>query len=196
MTNIYSKLHEWRLTKDFNYDYAIIDLARNRTFGLFDDIYPGFNLYNIFQQLPVKYLFLKVAQKDLATVLNVYLDSQFEFKYCIPWAKVPMTMTTINNLTNKLKPSIDFVLVFQLPGQRNIKSFLSSLIIDIDKINELNTWEKNLVVNFNNINYNGIIITEDGFIAEAKTLIPITKTQTRIDLFGMEDRVNVDDDVD
>lgn len=183
---MYSKLHEWIKSKSLTADYAIIDVARNRHLEMLDEIYEGFNLIDLFHKIDADYIILKVSENYLPSVLSLYVECSQELKYIIPWIKLPFNDASLLNVTTKMKKCVDYVLVLQRSGCRNLKSLFSSVIIEPDKYNELGTWEKQLILNFNENNLSGIVITSDGYISDAKSLISTNKNYNRINLFEGE----------
>lgn len=150
---------------------------------MLDSLYENFTLNDIFYNTDLQYLILKVSPEALSLIFNAYSESIYEFKFIIPWIKSNFDDNSMISITNKLKKCVDYIIVFQRSGTRNIKSFLSSIVIETDKGNELNNWEKNLIINFSSLDYNGIIITQDGFITKTSDLISTSKYRSKINLF-------------
>lgn len=140
-------------------------------------------MIDIFQRLNSDYLFLKVNAGILTEVFNIYQESSYEFQCIVPWIKVPFEEVTIIELTSKYKDVVDYLLVYQKPSVKSIKSKLKTFIIEQDLITTMNNWEKDLIISMSQLGYTGIYVTSDGFLDTASNLMKSKHGDSRVELF-------------
>lgn len=156
-----------------NVKYVLANIDTQEDYTPMGNIYSDVTLYDLFQSLDVNYLILCVPSHMLPSVFNTYVDSNYLFKYLIPWVKINYDDTSLINVTTKLKYCMDYVVVFQKPLTRNIKSTLQTLIIEPESPFCINEWQKKLIKSFSNIEYEGLFITNSGEVINSNEFLEI-----------------------
>ncbi len=158
-------------------------MSRIKTLRIQDFIYNNVKLIDVFQKLNSDYLFLKVNQSILPEVFNIYQESSYELQCVIPWLKIPFEEVTIIELTSKYRDVVDYLMVYQKPQTKSIKSRLKTIIIEQDLVTTMNHWEKDLIINLCQQGFTGIYVTSDGYIDSASNIMKLKHGDSKVKLF-------------
>lgn len=165
-------------------DYAILDLSAIRNLRIENYIYEDVRLIDVFQDLNSDYLFLKVTPALLPSVFTIYQESYYEFQHLIPWIKTSFDELAIIDLTSKFKGLIDYVVVFQKPSVKSIRSKISNLIIEPDLVTTMNGWERCLIKGLSDIGFNnGVYVTSGGDMYTCESDVPVNSFDKKVNLF-------------
>lgn len=164
-------------------DYALIDLSRLRTIRIEDAIFQDVKLIDIFQKLNSNYLFFKINSVLFPYIFTIYQESSYDFQFVIPWIKMDFYDYSKIYFDYKFKGIIDYIVVFQKPFTKSIKSKLRNTIIEEDLITTLNHWEKELISELSCQGYEGIYVTSDGCVYKSNDIVKTTLDNSRIELF-------------
>lgn len=180
---VFNNFHSLLSSKE-HIDYAIVDISAIKSLRIENYIYDNVKLIDVFQELNSDYLFLKVSQILLPTVFSIYQESFYEFQHLIPWVKTSFDELAIIDLNSKFRGLIDYLVVFQKPSAKSIKSKLSNLIIEPDLITTMNSWERLLIRGLSEMGINdGVYVTSTGDMYQCDLEAPITNSGKKIDLF-------------
>lgn len=160
-----------------------MDISNKSDVSLFDNIYDNVLLKDIFNLVNSHYLFIIANDNMIPALFQTYMESPYDLFTIIPWIQAPLEDNTLVDLVSKHKKNLKFVLVFSLPKTRNIKSLLSTIIIEPENCLSLNPWQRKLVSKFNEWEYTGSIITSKGYVEELIPYIPVSTNMSKIKLF-------------
>lgn len=169
---------------DSSLKYTLVNIPTKENYTPISDIYEQVTLSDIFQEINTDYLILCVSNELLTSVFNIYTESDYNFRYLIPWLKINYDDSSLINVTTKLKYCMDYVLVFQKPLTRNIKSVLQTLIIEPESPFGINGWQKKTVKAFSKINFDGVVVTQDGEVITSNEFLTTSQGTHKANLFG------------
>lgn len=164
-------------------DYVVADMSYIRALKIDDRVFPGVKLIDIFQLLNSNYLFLKISPAILPAVFTYYQESSYEFQFIIPWIKVNFDEISLIDLTSRFKGLVDYLVVFQKPDTKSIKSKLKSLVVEEDLFTTINRWEKELITGMTELGFQGIYVAPDGMYDKSDEIVKTKPRDKKIELF-------------